>query len=503
MIAKQMDGELFGQMIDAVGVGVGAYDETGSYRYVNEAYADILRIDRDSLLETPIWEVNDAIDPEKFNAYWDSFSDGETKTAEAVHRLGETAVDVRTVTTRVQSPAGPYNVGTIQDISIQKRRERQLNQLHTVTDELIEADSAEEIARVISETAEEILDFERTVVRVQSESAELEPVLVTDSARADVGEFWTYQLDEDTAAVRAFTSGETIVIDDISEVDDGYNRGNTVSVMYLPVGSYGLISIAHQNQSAFDETDIDLASILASNAETAFRRLENERSLRRQNERLEAFVDVITHDIPNHLTVAETRADLARADGDFSHLQQVSAAHGRIESVISDMHALVNHGDQIDSTNWVRLTDTVRGCWQNCREEEASGTLEFGQPGFVRADESRLKQLLENLFWNALEHAGPDPTIRVGLLETGFFVEDDGPGIPESDRSAVLTPGFTSAEEGHSGFGLAIVQEISRAHGWELTITESELETTSEKNPGAKFEFTNMTVREESATDST
>lgn len=498
-----MDGELFGQMIDAVGVGVGAYDETGRYSYVNKAYADVLGTDRASLLDTPIWELNDAVDPEKFDAYWNSFADGETKTAEAVHEFGDTAVDVRTVTTRVETPAGPYNVGTIQDISIQKRRERQLNQLHQVTDELIEAESVDEIARVISETADQILDFERTVVRVRSESGALEPVLVTEDARPDVGDAWSYQLDENTEAVRAFTSGETVVVDDIRAVDDGYDRGNTVSVMYLPVGSYGLISIAHQEPNAFDQTDVDLAAILASNAETAFRRLDHERDLRRKNERLEAFVDVITHDIPNHLTVAETRVDLARADDNLSHLDQVSAAHDRIESVISDMYTLVDHGEQIDSTTWVRLADTVEGCWRNCREEQSSGALELGRVGYIRADESRLKQLLENLFWNALDHAGPDPTIRVGLFENGLFVEDDGPGIPESQRETVLSPGFTEAEEEHSGFGLAIVHEIARAHGWGLVITESELDGTDEDNPGARFEFTNVTVRVERASDST
>lgn len=497
-----MDGNLFGQMIDAVGVGVGAYDETGRYQYVNQAYADTLETDRESLLDTPIWEINNAIDSAKFDTYWNSFGDGETKTAEAVHKFDGTAVDVQTVTTRVETPAGLYHVGTIQDISVQKRRERQLSQLHTVSDELIEADSVDDIARVISETAEQILDFKRTVVRVRSESGELEPVLVTDDARSDVGDSWSYQLDEETEAVDAYETGETVVVDDITTVADGYDRGNTGSVMYVPIGTYGLIGIAHHEPNSFDEIDVDLASILASNAETAFRRLENERDLRRNNERLEAFVDVITHDIPNHLTVADTRVDLARIEEDFSHLDQVTAAHGRIESVISDMYTLVNNGEQIDETTWHRLADIVEGCWQNCREDVSSGTLEVGQSGYIRADKSRFKQLLENLFWNAVEHAGPDPTIRVGLLEGGFFIEDDGPGIPESQRETVLTPGFSEAEDDHSGFGLAIVQEISRAHGWQLTITESNLGGTSEDTPGARFEFSNVTVRIGEETDS-
>jgi PAS domain S-box-containing protein len=489
-----MDGKLFGQMINAVGVGVGAYDDTGRYVYVNQAYADMLGTDRERLLETPIWGVNDDIEPEKFEAYWDSYDDGETRTAEAVHTIGDTAVDVRTVTTRVQTPNGAYNVGTIQDISMQKRRERQLNQLHTVTDELIEADSVDEIARVIARTAEETLGFNRTVVRTLTESGRLEPILVSDDAADDVGSCWGYDLDEDAEAVRAFEDDEKLVVTDVETLADDYSRGTIGTVMYLPIGPYGLVSIGHRDADAFDETDVDLAAILASNAETAFRRLDNEQDLRRKNERLEAFVDVITHDIPNHLTVAKTRVDLARESGDVSHLEQVSAAHDRIESVISDTHALFAHGEQIESTSWVRLEDVVDGCWQNCQGQHDTGTLDLGDTGYLRADESSFKQLLENLFWNAIEHAGPDPTIRVGLLPDGFFIEDDGPGIPENQREAVRSPGFTNADgEGHSGFGLAIVEEIARAHGWNLTITDSEL--SGAEGPGARFEFSAATVQ--------
>ncbi|WP_436901144.1 ATP-binding protein [Halovenus halobia] len=494
-----MDGELFGQMVDAVGVGVGAYDETGHYNYVNQAYADMLDTDRQSLLDTPIWEINTAVDPEKFDAYWSSFGAGETRTAEAIHTFGDTAVDVRTVTTRVQTQERPFNVGTIQDISIQKRRERQLNQLHTVTDELVEATSIDEIARVISQTAEETLGFNRTVVRIATDDGQLEPILVSDDAVDDVGTCWAYDLDEDTEGVRAFTQDKTVIVEDIETLDDGHSRGNIASVMYLPIGSYGLISIAKRGPAAFGETDIDLASILASNAETAFRRLENERTLRRKNERLEAFVDVITHDIPNHLTVAKSRVDLATEHGDLSHLDQVTAAHDRIESVISDTHTLFAHGEQVESKNWVRLADIVNGCWRNCRGQQSDATLEIANPGYLKADENSFKQLLENLFWNALEHAGPAPAIRVGLTRNGFYVEDDGPGIPDSQQQDVRSPGVTNAGgEGHSGFGLAIVEEIARAHGWELTITDSEL-TGDDSTPGARFEFSGVTVRTNSA----
>lgn len=48
-------------------------------------------------------------------------------------------------------------------------------------------------------------------------------------------------------------------------------------------------------------------------------------------------------------------------------------------------------------------------------------------------DADRLCQLFENCFQNAIEHGGAAVTVRVGLLDTGFYIEDDGPGIPPLD----------------------------------------------------------------------
>lgn len=73
---------------------------------------------------------------------------------------------------------------------------------------------------------------------------------------------------------------------------------------------------------------------------------------------------------------------------------------------------------------------------------------------------------------------------RVGCCPDGFFVEEDGPGIPEADRETVFDAGFSAASDG-TGFGLAIVQQIADAHGWTTAVTESE-------SGGARFEFTGV-----------
>ncbi|OYR57107.1 hypothetical protein DJ71_26370, partial [Halorubrum sp. E3] len=72
----------------------------------------------------------------------------------------------------------------------------------------------------------------------------------------------------------------------------------------------------------------------------------------------------------------------------------------------------------------------------------------------------------------------------VGDLPDGFYVEDDGPGIPEAERDDVFESGHTTAEDG-TGFGLAIVREIVEAHGWSVAVAEGAA-------GGARFEFTGV-----------
>jgi signal transduction histidine kinase len=102
----------------------------------------------------------------------------------------------------------------------------------------------------------------------------------------------------------------------------------------------------------------------------------------------------------------------------------------------------------------------------------------------IHADQSRLRQVFENLMRNAVEHAGDNVTLTVGGLADGFYVADDGPGIPEDGREAVFDVGHSTKAEG-TGFGLSIVRQIVEAHGWAITVTEG-------SQGGARFEITGV-----------
>ncbi|WP_123535069.1 PAS domain-containing sensor histidine kinase [Halosimplex salinum] len=211
-----------------------------------------------------------------------------------------------------------------------------------------------------------------------------------------------------------------------------------------------------------------------------------ERELDRQNERLDEFASIVSHDLRNPLNVAQGRLDLYRQSGDESELDAVEEMHERIESIIEEVLAYAREGSHIEEMEWFDATDVAAGAWEGVATAAASFDQNWEYA--IKGDPSRLARLFENLFRNAVEHGGEDVTVRVGTLDDvpGFYVEDDGPGIPEAERDEVFERGVTTNEDG-TGFGLAIVREIAEAHGWSVQATDGE------QLPGARFEFTGVT----------
>ncbi|WP_435116093.1 sensor histidine kinase [Halolamina sp. C58] len=192
---------------------------------------------------------------------------------------------------------------------------------------------------------------------------------------------------------------------------------------------------------------------------------ERERALERQNDRLESFASIVSHDLRNPLNVAQGRVELAREAHDSEHLTIAQRAHERMATLIDDILTLTREGRSVESVESVDLAEVARGAWEVVETDGA--TLEVEDTGTVRADSSRLRQLFENLFRNSIEHNDGGITVRVGRSADGFYVADDGRGIPEGERDRVFEAGFTTGEHG-TGLGLNIVEEIVTAHGWTI-----------------------------------
>ena len=209
---------------------------------------------------------------------------------------------------------------------------------------------------------------------------------------------------------------------------------------------------------------------------------ERTRELERQNDRLEEFASVVSHDLRNPLRTAAGRLELAQQECDSTHLDDIADALDRSQALIDDLLTLARGGDTVGSTEAVSVPAQVKECWQVVLDNDA--TLDIKGDQTVTADRSRLQQLLENLLANAVEHGGPNVTVSVGSLATGFYVADDGAGIPEKEHDSVFEAGYSTAEDG-TGFGLRIVKQIVDAHGWEIEVVESH-------GGGARFEITSV-----------
>jgi signal transduction histidine kinase len=115
--------------------------------------------------------------------------------------------------------------------------------------------------------------------------------------------------------------------------------------------------------------------------------------------------------------------------------------------------------------------EVVRALGHDLEEKTVRLQLPGEFPG-IEADEQLLRQALFNLLLNAIQAVDPNGEIQVvaqknGSQEIALEIRDNGPGVPPEHRTDVFKPYFTTNQKG-TGLGLAVVQQIVLAHGWEI-----------------------------------
>ena len=213
-------------------------------------------------------------------------------------------------------------------------------------------------------------------------------------------------------------------------------------------------------------------------------RKATEHRLEQRTKQFETFGDVLSHDLKTPLSTLGGRLELARETGDDSHFERARESLERVETLVDDLADVMREGSLVNDARTVDVGRVARGTWESLDTAEA--TLGVGPTAPIHADERALTRLLQNLFRNAVEHGGSSVTVTVGSLdgEPGFFLEDDGPGIDPDERDRVFEPSY-STKSGGTGFGMVSARQIVLAHGWELSITESE-------SGGARFEISGV-----------
>jgi PAS domain S-box-containing protein len=299
-----------------------------------------------------------------------------------------------------------------------------------------------------------------------------------------------YQIVSGTGFDPIDTSPEDLIGNTIYEIDQ-YSR-ETIETLE-PVMEATLAGQQETIEISYEERIYKLRSVPIRDEENEViagiyitqditERREQEKEIQRQNERLEQFASIVSHDLRSPLNIVEGRLELAQTECDSENRIEAEAALDRCQTLIDDLLTLAREGQDVAETETIVLVEVVERSWATVETNEA--TLEIDTERSFKADRSRLQQLLENLIRNAIDHGGAGVTVTVGDVEDGFYVADDGPGIPEEMRDEVFESAYSTVQD-NTGFGLAIVKEVVDAHGWDITIGES-------SSGGARFEITGI-----------
>lgn len=212
-----------------------------------------------------------------------------------------------------------------------------------------------------------------------------------------------------------------------------------------------------------------------------------EQKLQQQNEQLEEFANMVSHDLRNPINVLKLQFERIKREGcSAGSFETIDETLERMESMIEEFLAEARGERTVRERTEYRLETLCQRAWDGV--ETGGATLVVSTERSVECDPHKLLRVFENLFRNSVEHSSgcheadthqtthsgsDDVTIVVGDLDDGFFVEDDGPGIPAEERDRVFEKGYTTTRDG-TGFGLPMVQQIIEAHGWNLTLREGE-----------------------------
>ncbi|MFC7196443.1 response regulator [Halosimplex aquaticum] len=290
--------------IETAHEGISILNADGEFIYVNEAYADLYGYDREEMIgahwsliypDQDTRSIRETILPAvRANGFWR----GETT---GLRADGSTFVEDHRLATTDHGEL----VCTVLDTTEQRRQKRAIEELHSTARALIQAETAEAVAEIAVAAVRDILDMPANGVHRYDESDDrLVPVTWTDRTEELVGEPPVFESGEGIAW-EAFAAGEPLVHDDIATNESRYNPDTPIrSQLAIPLDDRGVHLVGSPEPAAFDETDVSLAKTVAAHATAALERVERERELTRQNDRLATFTDVVSHDLRNPLNVA-------------------------------------------------------------------------------------------------------------------------------------------------------------------------------------------------------
>jgi len=186
----------------------------------------------------------------------------------------------------------------------------------------------------------------------------------------------------------------------------------------------------------------------------------------------------LAHETRNPLNIIRGMAQMIFKQNDIPSeiREKVRAIVDETDKVTAQLNEFINYSRPREVRRTKLALDSVvnevaRALAYDIEEKKVRFEIR-GEPMAIEADEQMLRQVLFNLVFNAIQAVGENGRIqivtqKINTAEAVIEVRDDGPGVPPERRQEIFKPYFTTNQKG-TGLGLAVVQQIVLAHGWEI-----------------------------------
>jgi len=235
----------------------------------------------------------------------------------------------------------------------------------------------------------------------------------------------------------------------------------------------------------------DALNVMLGRIEAAYdARAEGEAQARRSEDRMRQFVADASHELRTPLTSVRGLAEFGLQQGRAASPDEllrlmalIQNEAGRMSRLVEDLLVLARFdtGRPLDRRH-VDLASIAAQAVQAARIVSPGRPVTLlagGDPVIVYADEERLRQVIDNLIGNAIQHTPPRSPVTVSVTSTTgtgeIIVADHGPGMTADQAARVFerfyrTDGARGRARGGTGLGLSIAAALVAAHDGDITV---------------------------------
>lgn len=184
------------------------------------------------------------------------------------------------------------------------------------------------------------------------------------------------------------------------------------------------------------------------------------------------MIGAVAHDLRTPLTRIRFRVE----DAPKAIREKIIADIDEMEAMIAATLAFVRDASTPAGREPLELSRLAANIVEDMQTIGTDVVLESAQPAPISGDPIALRRVIANLIANASKFGGR-ARVRVAVVseQACLDVEDDGPGLSESDLDRVFEPFVRietsrNRETGGAGLGLAVCRTIARAHGGDATL---------------------------------